>query len=234
MQIIFDIETVPGQSQAAKDAARAGIKPPATLKKAESIAAWWADEADKAAEEAYSRQSLDGGNHGQIVSIAAVNTEGKEWSRCRTKDESEADLLAQFATTVQDWLDSSALTGPDGRVWPIGEPFFIAHNAAFDMGFMWRRCIVNGIKLPFRFPGPSARAGQHYGDTMTLWAGYGQRVSLDTLCQVLGITSPKAEGFDGSQVHAAWQAGEYERIAQYNLADTKATAEVWHRLNGGR
>lgn len=234
MQVIIDIETVPGQTTTAKDAAREGIKPPATLKKAESIAAWWAEEADKAAEDAYNRQGLDGGNYGEIVSIAAVNDAGQTWTHCRTQQEAESSLLAQFAATVQGWLGSAAMQGPDGRAWPIGEPFFIAHNAAFDMGFVWRRCIVNGVKLPFRFPNPSARAGQHFGDTMTLWAGWGQRVSLDTLCRVLGVTSPKAQGFDGSQVHAAWLAGEYERIAAYNLADAQATAEVWHRLNGGR
>ena len=38
---------------------------------------------------------------------------------------------------------------------------------------------------------------------------------------------------DGSQVYDAWLAGEYDRIATYNLQDVKATAEVWHRLNGG-
>ena len=40
---------------------RAAIKPPATLKKPESIAAWWASEADAAAQEAWRKQSLDGG-----------------------------------------------------------------------------------------------------------------------------------------------------------------------------
>jgi hypothetical protein len=37
----------------------------------------------------------------------------------------------------------------------------------------------------------------------------------------------------GSQVLAAWLAGEHERIAQYNLADAVATLAVWERLHGG-
>jgi predicted PolB exonuclease-like 3'-5' exonuclease len=67
---------------------------------------------------------------------------------------------------------------------------------------------------------------------MTLWAGYGQRVSLDALCKGMGIPTSKGD-MDGSQVYDAWLAGEYDRIAAYNLQDVKATAEVWHRLNGG-
>ena len=48
MQLIFDIETIPSQHPDAKAQARASIKPPGTLKKPESIAAWWESEADAA------------------------------------------------------------------------------------------------------------------------------------------------------------------------------------------
>ena len=68
---------------------------------------------------------------------------------------------------------------------------------------------------------------------MLAWAGYGNRVSLDALCRALGIPSPKEAGIDGAGVFDAWQAGRHEEIAQYNLRDALATAEVWHRLAGG-
>ena len=38
---------------------------------------------------------------------------------------------------------------------------------------------------------------------------------------------------DGAGVFDAWQAGRCAEIAAYNLRDAVATAEVWHRLNGG-
>ena len=38
----------------------------------------------------------------------------------------------------------------------------------------------------------------------------------------------------GDGVYDAWLNGEYERIAAYNLRDTLATRDVWHRLNGGK
>lgn len=229
MQIIFDLETAPSQQLGARELVRASIKPPGTLKKPESIAAWWANEADAAVEDAYRRQSLDGGLAGEVISIAACTPDGRQWVRCRTQEEKESELLLAFGAQVESWIDQDARAVAEGFNY-AQDPFLIAHNAAFDLGFLWRRCIVNGVRLPFKVPGPMARAGQHYGDTMSAWAGYGNRVSLDALCRALGVPSPKDNGMDGSQVFDAWLAGEHERIAQYNLADAVATLAVWERL----
>ena len=229
MQIIFDLETIPSQQPDARELVRATLKPPGTLKKPESIAAWWANEADAAVEDAYRRQALDGGLAGEIISIAACTPDGRQWGRCRAQGEPEAALLVAFGAQVETWIDQDARAVAEGFNF-AQDPYLIAHNAAFDLGFLWRRCIVNGVRLPFKVPGPMARAGQHYGDTMSAWAGYGNRVSLDALCRALGVPSPKDNGMDGSQVFDAWLAGEHERIAQYNLADAVATLAVWERL----
>ena len=91
--------------------------------------------------------------------------------------------------------------------------------------------IGGDIFLPSFIPSPHARVGRDYGDTMALWAGYGQRISLDRLCKALGIPSPKAEGVDGSQVFDLWQAGEYAQIAEYNMRDVVATRACWLRMS---
>ena len=148
MHLIFDIETIPSQHPDAKAQARASIKPPGTLKKPESIAAWWDNEADTATEEAYRRQSLDGGLAGEIVSIAAVTGDGREWVHCRPQGESEAALLAAFGEQVSRWIDDDARAVADGFNY-AQDPFVIGHNTAFDLGFLWRRCIVNRVRLPF-------------------------------------------------------------------------------------
>jgi hypothetical protein len=234
MQITIDIETIPSQQPGARDQVRASIKPPGTLKKPESIAAWWKDEADSAVEDAHRKQSLDGGVHGEIISIAiAANDDDPGWVRCRQQGEDESLVLSLFADAVQERLDRAAAGLVDGCNIPQ-DPYFIAHNASFDLGYIWRRCIVKGVRLPFKFPTPAARAGKDYGDTMTMWAGYGNRVSLDALCRALSVPSPKDGGIDGAGVYDAWLAGEHERIAAYNLRDTLATRDVWHRLNGGK
>ena len=69
MRIYLDIETIPSQQPGAREAAKAGIKPPGNYKKEDTIAAWWAEQGESAAEEAYRKQALDAAE-GEIVSIA--------------------------------------------------------------------------------------------------------------------------------------------------------------------
>ncbi|OQW86217.1 MAG: hypothetical protein BWK72_18355 [Rhodoferax ferrireducens] len=232
--ITLDIETIPSQLPGARDHIRASLKPPGTLKKAESIAAWWKDDSEAAIETEYRRQSLDGGLAGEIVSIALVANDQDDdegWKYCRGPGESEAALLTHFANAVVYRLDAAARGLVDGYNF-AQDPWFIAHNAAFDLPYIWHRCIINGVRLPFKFPTPSARAGKDYGCTMLAWAGYGGRVSLDALCRALGVPSPKDGGIDGAGVYDAWLAGEREHIAAYNLRDTLAARDVWQRLQG--
>lgn len=234
--ITIDIETIPSQTAGARDQIRASIKPPGTLKKPESIAAWWKDDSEAAVEDTYRKQSLDGGLHGEIISIALVGNDlddDKGWSCCRSECMTETLLLESFAAAVVERIDRAAAGMVDGFNF-ASDPYFIAHNAAFDLPYIWHRCIVNGVRLPFKFPRPSAREGKDYGCTMLQWAGYGGRVSLDALCRALGIASPKDGGIDGAGVFDAWLGGRFEEIAAYNLRDTLATRDVWQRLQGGR
>lgn len=211
--------------------AAASIKPPGTLKKPESIAAWWASESPAAAQEAWRKQSLDSGTKGEIVSIAVCNGEGREWVHCRAQGENEAALLVAFIEAVEGWTaDDAAKVQGCASAWPLDDHYLVAHNAAFDLGFLWRRMAVHGVRIPKWLPSPSARAGRDYGDTMALWAGYGGRISLDALCGALDVPSPKDGGIDGSKVFDAWLAGQHEAIAAYNLRDAQAVASVWHRL----
>lgn len=231
MNLFIDIETVPSQHPDALVNATLTIRPPGTLKKPETIAAWWANESVPATMEAWRKQSLDGGTLGEIISIAVVDGDGRDWVRCRAKGDSEADLLRQFIATVEDWTaqEASKAAG-SASAWPVDNHYCIAHNAAFDLGFLWRRCVVHGLRLPRWLPSPQARAGKDYGDTMAVWAGYGKFIGLDALCQALGVPSPKDGGMDGSKVFDAWLAGDHEAIAAYNLADTQTVAAIWQRL----
>lgn len=235
MNLYLDIESIPGQAAAARQAAAASVKPPGTLKRADSIERWWQEESPAALEDAHRRQSLDGGLFGEIISIAAVTEEdGQQWVRCRHQGESEADLLREFFAQVEAWNRQQALAiAPDHRAdaWPL-EAYPVAHNAAFDLGFVWRRAVVHRVPRPQWLPGPMARPGRDYGDTMTAWAGPRERVSLDALCRALGVPTPKGDDLDGSKVYDAWLAGEAEAIAAYNLRDAQAVRAVWHRLQG--
>lgn len=228
MRIYLDIETLPSLAPVARELARAGVKPPGNYKKAESIAEWWKTEGEAATEEAYRRQALDAAA-GELCAIGYASDDTEPVSLVRGLQEPEPDFLRRALDAMGDLLDTGCTIGGDGHRWPV-EPFFICHNAPFDLGFLMRRCWVHGIRPSFKLPTPSAREGKDFGDTMTLWAGYRGTIGLDRLCNALGIASPKADGIDGSQVFDLWQAGEHERIATYNTADIRAVRACWHRL----
>ena len=200
MIIFVDLETIPSQKTGARDHCRASIKPPGTLKKPESIASWWKDEADSAVEDVYRRQSLDGGAQGEIVSIAcAMEEHDKSWTYCRRQNEPEADLLRAFFTLVDYWQSAAAHALLDTHhdepsAWPMDEPHLVAHNASFDIPFLWRRACVLGVPVPSWLPSPAnlRTLGRNTNATCTmeLWAGRGGRASLDSLCRALSIDSP--------------------------------------------
>lgn len=229
MRIYFDIETIPGQQPEARELAAVSVKPPGILKKAESIAAWWDTESAAAIEEAYRKQALDAAE-GEIIAIAWATDASEVQCHLRKMGENEADLLRDFFAAVQHAMHEEGVTGTDGRMLPLDNPFLIAHNATFDLGFVWRRCLVNGVRPPFKFPPPNARQGNDYGCTMVAWAGFGKTISLDRLCRALRVDSPKGD-MDGSKVFDAWLAGEHDRIAEYNCADVVAVRAIWRRLN---
>lgn len=177
------VSAIAGDSQHpdARDLVKATIKPPGTLKRAESIASWWETEAPAAVEESYRKQALDAAV-GEIVSVAWASDDCLGATvAIRSKADDERIVLAQFFGQLQAHLTANAIRTPDGRELWESDPFFICHNAQFDLGFLWRRCIVLGIRPPFTIPAPNAKPGS-YGCTMTAWAGVRGTISLDKLC----------------------------------------------------
>jgi 3'-5' exonuclease len=230
MRIYIDIETIPSQQPDARELVKAGIKPPATHKKPETIAAWWENDSSAAIEEAYRKQALDAAA-GEIISISWMSDDClAPTTAIRSHHDDERVVLAQFFGQLQAALEAGAIRDHRGQAIYDDAPFFIAHNASFDLGFLWRRSIILGIRAPFTIPSPTAKPGS-YGDTMAAWAGNRGTIGLDRLCTALGVPSPKGEGMDGSKVFDAWLAGELDRIAKYNAADVVATRECWRRLN---
>ena len=234
MLIYIDVETIPSQRPDARDLVRQHVKPPGTYRKPESIAAWHATEGPGAVEEAWRKQSLDGGTMGEICSIAMLTDDDRWFVHCRRPGESEAELLHMAFATVEAWTQADARAMLPGRseTFPVDDHHLVAHNAAFDLGFLWRRSVVNDVPRPAWLPGPMARVGRDFTCTMQLWAGYGKTVSLDNLCLALGVPSPKNGALDGSMVFDAWLDHRSAVIAEYNLRDVYAVREVYHRMLG--
>lgn len=194
------------------------IKPPATYKKPESIAAWM--EENKAAElDALHRKTALDGAFGQVCCIGVAIDDDEPG----TFVGSEPKMLTDFA----DYLGS--LEGDKYTT------LFIGHNiAGFDLRFLVQRYIVNRIPVPFLLK-HAANAkpweSEKVFDTMVQWAGVGNRISLDKLCMALSVPTPK-DGITGATVYDEWLKGNIEGIAEYCKRDVEATRAVSMRMRG--
>ena len=132
---------------------------------------------------------------------------------------SESRLLEMFIFAIQEVIKKTN-THKDAVQ-------FIGHNVWWDLGFLFKRCVINGIKPPVNLQ--PKRYSDSVIDTMQLWCGHEGRISLGELCDVLGVPTPK-DGIDGSQVWQNVQDGNIERVLEYCKADVIATRECYKRL----
>lgn len=132
-----------------------------------------------------------------------------------------------FVTTISDrdaWFRSQIAQARE-------IPIVVAHHADFDIRFIWQRCIALGVTVPAWWPiNASKYRDDQVVDTMTMWAGHGNRISLDALCRALGIAGK--QGFDGSMVWDAVRAGKITEVASYCSDDVKRLRSVHRRLRG--
>ncbi|MBD3581663.1 3'-5' exonuclease [Flavobacterium selenitireducens] len=108
------------------------------------------------------------------------------------------------------------------------------HNAKeFDIPFIARRMIINGIQLPEKLNlfGKKPWEVPHL-DTLELWkfGDYKHFTSLKLLTKILGIPSSKGD-IDGSQVaHVFYVENDIDRIITYCEKDVIATAQVFLKM----
>lgn len=108
------------------------------------------------------------------------------------------------------------------------------HNAKeFDIPFIARRMIINGIALPDKLNlfGKKPWEVPHL-DTLELWkfGDYKHFTSLKLLTKILGVPSSK-DDIDGSQVgHVYYVEKDLDRIVTYCEKDVIATAQVFLKL----
>ena len=207
--VFFDLETLPVQCPDFRAKIVATAKPPANYSKPETIAKWREDNAD----EVVAKTALDPAA-GHICSIGyAIGDQDVANMTAQTID-AEAVIIRTFFDALPQ----------------IGMTRFIGHYiTGFDLRFIMCRAIVLGVKVPALWPRDPKPWDQNVFDTMTAWAGARGTIGLERLCEALGIESPKGD-MAGNQVAAAWAAGEFDRIAEYNKKDVEAVRKVFKRF----
>lgn len=162
------------------------------------------DRAKDQANEALHKTGLDA-TFGQVAVIGYAVGDQQPVT-LTTQHHSEADTLEAFFAAMR-------LIGGNQQI------KLVAHNASFDLPFLFRRAVVNRTN-PLLRVNWLGRHGIDYICTMEAWAGFKGRISADKLAQALGVQG-KTEGMHGSQVWPELQAGNWDKVAAYCADDVE-------------
>lgn len=110
-----------------------------------------------------------------------------------------------------------------------------SHNGKnFDYPFLCRRMIINGVQLPRLLQIQNLKPWEiRLEDTMEMWK-FGQfnaSISLASLCNALGIQSPKGDMDGGDVSRVFYVEKDYGRIAKYCEGDVLALINCYRRMN---
>lgn len=113
---------------------------------------------------------------------------------------------------------------------------FCGHNIKeFDIPYICRRMIVNGLQLPKPLQIHSKKPWElQFIDTLDYWkfGDYKNYTSLKLLTAIFNIPTPK-DDIDGSEVaNVYYKEKNLQRISTYCQKDVVATAQVWLKMNG--
>ena len=182
---------------------------------------------DMDAAQAYENSAGIYAEFGKIIciSVGFIYFRGEEMF-FRTKsfaDDDERKLLTDFSALIHTFFKTQEHT-------------FCGHNIKeFDMPYICRRMLVNGLALPKPLQIHSKKPWElNFVDTLDYWkfGDYKNYTSLKLLTAIFGIPSPK-DDIDGSQVaNVYYKEKDLPRIAIYCQKDVVATAQVWLKMNG--
>jgi uncharacterized protein YprB with RNaseH-like and TPR domain len=164
---------------------------------------------------------------GKVVCISmgfVLQKEGETQIRVKSiANENEKILLQECIDLLNSYYNS-----PDF--------LFCAHNGKeFDIPFLCRRILINGLKLPFilNVSGKKPWEIKHL-DTMELWkfGDFKNYTSLDLLTYIFNIPTPK-DDMDGSQVAKVfYEEKNLDRIIHYCEKDVIATIQLFRKYQG--
>lgn len=126
---------------------------------------------------------------------------------------SEAELLREF------WQDLVHY-----------DQFITFNGRGFDCPFLMLRSAMLGVQtsrnlMPYRYN------TKIHCDLLEQFTFYGamRKFNLDFYCKSFGIESPKSHGITGLDLHELFEQKKFKEIAEYNVGDLKATAELFLR-----
>ena len=187
-------------------------------------------DANKTAQDYFNNKAAIYAEYAKVICISIGYIRGEypdHEFRLRTiKGEDEFELLTEFSELLHQFY------------YDRYNHYICGHNIReFDIPFLCRRMIINQMRLPnlLNIMGAKTWETSHLIDTLDLWkfGDYKHYTSLDLLCQVLGVASPK-DSISGKDVSRLYWSGKLDDIAAYCERDVRATMEVYLKcLNSG-
>lgn len=133
-------------------------------------------------------------------------------------------LLLNFVDAVSQWKNIKK------------DMSFCGHNIKeFDMPYICRRMLVNGLKIPYYLDFQNMKPWEtNITDTMHLWkfGDVKNFITLNLLAACLGVESPK-DDIDGSKVgDVFWKENDLPRIVHYCQKDVVTVGQIMLKMNG--
>ena len=159
---------------------------------------------------------------GKIICISVGFFNGECFRLKSFYGHNEKALLTEFADMLT-------------RHYSYPEAQLCAHNGKeFDFPYIARRMLINGIQIPRILQVAGKKPWEtNFIDTMELWkfGDYKTYTSLDLLCAILDIPTPK-DDINGSEVgRVYWEENDIERIKTYCQKDVLAIAQLMRRYH---
>ncbi len=216
MPLVLDIETAP--TTAALERPYSTRKPPANYKSEETIAKWKKEDEERWQDERIKEYSLNP-LHGWIVCFGWHDTlTGEDGVLLAEREEEEPQLLHEA------WKLIGAHAG-----------HVVTWNGGWDLQFLRNRSIIQTVSPTV----PAYRIKQWFGrynqdvhsDCKAFLLNGDQRAAegLGVWAKALGVPG-KLEGMSGSDVWGLVAGGMFEEVAEYCLADVRATAAIYARI----
>ncbi len=214
--LYLDIETIPTTDTDKIAEIASSITAPKTMSKPETIAEWEAKTKPSLVSEAVAKTSFSGA-YGKVCCI------GWAWNDATPQTAIDHIALSESAT-LKHAFERITTEAPSHAV-----PTIVGHYVAnFDLRFLMQRAIVLGIIMPHWFPRDPKPWSREVFDTMAVWAGAKDTISLDNLCKVLGL--PGKGDIDGSMIADMWKRQQFDAIAEYCRGDVERVRNVHRRM----
>lgn len=176
----------------------------------------------------------------------------RQWAEYKAKknivDDQNAALHPVFGRIVcacafsTESNDTLSICGPDEKdiLEKVSTLFFkqererlAGHNIkGFDIPFLCHKLLKNKMAFPrqLKVAGKKPWQIEHIDTVELMQFGSGPYISLDQMCLLLGVESPKEGEVNALGVWDAFKAGQYDLIAKYCKADVRAWYKCYTRM----